>query len=92
MFGDNLVTVHPLGGCVMADDASRGVVNHAGQVFDPAGMGFDKGCSVHHGLYVADGSIIPNSLGVNPFITIAALAERIAEQIRYNPQYADCFV
>jgi cholesterol oxidase len=92
MFGDNLVTVHPLGGCVMADDPWRGVVNHAGQVFDPSAVGYDNAPSVHPGLYVADGSIIPNSLGVNPFITIAALAERIAEQIRNSPQHADLFV
>jgi len=88
MFGDNLVTVHPLGGCCMADDASRGVVNHAGQVFDPLGSGFQNERAVHEGLYVADGAIVPSSLGVNPFMTIAALAERIAEQIRSDPQYA----
>jgi len=33
------------------------------------------------GLYVMDGSLIPGSTGVNPFVTITALAERNIEQI-----------
>ncbi len=64
-----LVTVHPLGGCPMADSPQEGVVNDCGAVYG------------HPGLYVADGSIVPTSLGINPAFTIAALAERIAENI-----------
>ena len=35
---------------------------------------------LHQGLYVANGSIIPTSIGCNPMLTIAALSERIAEK------------
>lgn len=70
-FGHQLVTVHPLGGCAMAEHAEGGVVDHAGRVF--AGP---HGTSVHAGLVVADGAIIPRSLGTNPLFTICAVAER----------------
>jgi cholesterol oxidase len=65
----HLITVHPLGGCPMGDDETKGVVNPDGQVFK------------YPNLYVADGSIVPSALGPNPSKTIGALAERIAEQL-----------
>jgi cholesterol oxidase len=63
------LTVHPLGGCVMADNPADGVVDEYGKVHG------------YEGLYVLDGSIIPTSLGVNPSKTIAALAERGVEHL-----------
>ena len=72
LFGRRLITVHPLGGCAMGDDASEGVVDSYGRVFDPGSN------DVHRDLYVCDGSIVPSALGVNPALTISALAERIA--------------
>jgi len=67
----DMVTVHPLGGCVMSDDAASGVTNHIGQVYSNA-----AGTDLHEGLYVMDGAIIPRPLGTNPLLTISALAER----------------
>ncbi|MFA4901938.1 MAG: GMC family oxidoreductase [Desulfobaccales bacterium] len=61
-----LLTAHPLGGCTMADSQAQGVVNQFGEVWG------------YPDLYVADGSIIPTALSVNPSMTISALAERIA--------------
>jgi cholesterol oxidase len=57
------ITVHILGGCAMAEDADRGVVDKTAKVF-----GYDD-------LYVVDGSLVSANLGVNPGLTITALAE-----------------
>ena len=70
------VTVHALGGCGLAATPAQGVVDsdpaHFGQVFG------------YRHLYVADGAIVPTAVGANPSLTIAALAERVAEGITGN--------
>ncbi|MFT5301467.1 MAG: cholesterol oxidase [Mariniblastus sp.] len=94
-FGNNLVTVHPLGGCGMSDAPECGPVNHLGQVYDYNRGGYldsNTGApAVHSGLYVADGSVIPTALGVNPYMTIGALSERIASHIVANPVHSHLF-
>jgi cholesterol oxidase len=61
--------VHPLGGCVLGEDAGHGVVNTDGEVFN------------YPNLFVTDGSIVPTAIGPNPSKTIGALAERISQRI-----------
>jgi choline dehydrogenase-like flavoprotein len=60
---------HPLGTCRMGGDSYCGVVDSNGKCFNT------------DNLYVADGSIVPTSLGVNPQITIMALASKITQHI-----------
>ena len=79
----------------MADSPDCGPVNQLGQVYDFAGGGYLDSATgmpaVHQGLYVADGSVIPTSLGVNPYMTIGALSERIASHIIANPAHSHLF-
>jgi len=73
-----LVTVHPIGGCVMGDDRAVGAVDDLGRVYDP---GATDPRAVHDGLHVLDGAILPTALGVNPMATIAAVSIRAARRI-----------
>jgi cholesterol oxidase len=62
-------TAHLIGGCPMGLSADDGVV--------------DLECRVHNypGLYIIDGSVLPANPGINPSLTIAALAEYAVSQI-----------
>ena len=63
-----LEAFHPMGTARMDADPGRGVTGTDGAV---------------HGaeaLYVADGSLLPSSIGVNPMMTIIAMASRVARQ------------
>ncbi len=64
-----LLGAHPLGTCRMAADESRGVVD-----FDHRLFGTEN-------LHVVDGSTVPTSLGVNPQMTIMAMALRAGDVI-----------
>jgi cholesterol oxidase len=62
-------TAHILGGCSVASGPDRGVISTDGEVFG------------HDGLYVMDGSVIGANLGVNPSLTITALAEHFCSRM-----------
>jgi choline dehydrogenase-like flavoprotein len=65
----DLQAFHPLGTCRMGADPREAVIDPFGRVY-----GLDN-------LFVADGSIFPTSLGVNPMLTIMAAARKIAGHI-----------
>jgi choline dehydrogenase-like flavoprotein len=68
-----LMAFHPLGTARAHSRAAEGVV--------------DDDLAVHgvEGVHVADGSVVPSSLGVNPQITIMALATRLAFHLLGRP-------
>ena len=70
------MTAHILGGCPFGHDAREGVV--------------DLDCQVHNypGLYVVDGSIVPANPGVNPSLTITALAEYAMSRVPHAAERA----
>ncbi len=63
------VTAHILGGCPIGANRDEGVIDQRQEVFG------------YPGLYVVDGAAIPANVGVNPSLTITALAERALSQI-----------
>ncbi|PKL89609.1 MAG: GMC family oxidoreductase [Ignavibacteriae bacterium HGW-Ignavibacteriae-2] len=67
-------TAHILGGCVMGKDIKEGVVDKDNKIF-----GYEN-------IYVCDGSMISANPGVNPSLTITALAERAMHKIPRKDQ------
>jgi cholesterol oxidase len=57
-------TAHCIGGCVIADSSTDGVVDSRHRAFG------------YKNMYICDGSVVAANLGVNPSLTITALAER----------------
>ncbi|MDP9133225.1 MAG: GMC family oxidoreductase, partial [Actinomycetota bacterium] len=68
-------TAHILGGAVIGPDRGRGVVDGAGRLY-----GYEK-------LLVCDGAAVPANPGVNPALTITALAEHSLSRV---PPRDDC--
>ncbi|MFH1807983.1 MAG: GMC family oxidoreductase [Pseudomonadota bacterium] len=62
-------TAHILGGCAIGPDPEHGVIDGQNRVYG------------HPGLYVVDGSMMPANLGVNPSLTITAMAEHAMSKI-----------
>lgn len=67
-----LMAFHPMGTARMGSDSSISVVNEYGETYEIKN------------LYIADASIFPSSLGVNPQVSIMAFATYIAENIAKN--------
>ncbi|MFH8409220.1 GMC oxidoreductase [Streptomyces sp. NPDC018019] len=64
-----VVTVHPVGGAPIGDRPEDAVCDPYGEVFG------------HPRLYVADAAALPGPVGVNPSLTIAALADRMCTRL-----------
>ncbi len=70
-------TAHILGGCGIAADETKGVIDINHQAFN------------YPGLYIADGSVIPGNLGVNPSLTITAMTERAMSKVPAKAEAAE---
>jgi cholesterol oxidase len=79
--GENLLglptTAHILGGSPIGRNTSEGVVNENFEVHN------------YPGLYIIDGSIMPGNPGVNPSLTITALAEYAMSKVERKPIYGN---
>ena len=66
------MTAHCMGGCAMSSSSETGVIDAQNRVFN------------YQNMYVIDGSMLSANLGVNPSLTITALAERAMSFIPEN--------
>jgi cholesterol oxidase len=74
--GENLLglptTAHILGGAPMSQNPEDGVINENFEIHN------------YQGLFIIDGSVMPANPGVNPSLTITALAEYAMSKIQTN--------
>ena len=68
------MTAHCMGGCAMAASPDKGVIDAQNRIFG------------YQNLYVVDGSMLGANLGVNPSLTITALAERAMSFVPISPR------
>jgi len=68
----SITSAHLMGGCRMGENLGTSVTDVWGRVHD------------HPGLFVADSSLFPRASEINPYVTVMALADRVAERIRLD--------
>lgn len=68
----SITSAHLMGGCRMGENLGTSVTDIWGRVHD------------HPGLFVADSSLFPRASEINPYLTVMALADRVAERIRLD--------
>jgi len=68
----SVASAHIMGGCRMGSGASDSVTDSWGRVHGS------------RGLFVADSGLFPKASEINPYVTVMALADRVAEGIRDN--------
>jgi cholesterol oxidase len=75
VFFNRPTTAHILGGCPMSESAGSGVIDSSFRVHN------------YPNLYITDGSVVQGNIGVNPSLTITALAEYAMTTIRPKDGY-----